>query len=67
MSKPKMIFKFNDGQDVEMTTLPDGFDFKFFEDVQRVKNQSGTLHLGNPGKEIPKNAAGLQSVEISFD
>lgn len=65
--KPKIVFKFNDGENVEMSTLTEGYNFEFVKDLQNVKNNNGTLHIGHPGKEISKNASNLQSIEIFFD
>lgn len=62
-----MVFKFDNGQNVEMNTLLEGYDFKFIDDLQNVKDKNGTLHLGNPGTEIQKDGRSLSSVEIIFD
>lgn len=65
--KPKMVFKFDDGENVEITTLIEGYDFKFVDDFQKAKKENGTLHLGHAGHEVSKSAKSLKSIEIILD
>lgn len=64
--KAKVTFKFRDGQDVEFSTLPDGFDKQYIANLENAIKNNGTIHLGHPGNEIQKKAKDLISLEVFF-
>ena len=62
--KTQVIFNFDDGENVEFNTLPDGFDINYIENLKSVKKTNGTVTFGDGKNEIHKKANRLMSIEI---